>query len=246
MTALGVISDVHGNLPALEAALAFLDQTGVKDVVCCGDVVGYGPWPNDCVERVAARAGCCVLGNHDAAAVGRLQAGHWSGAAGAALRWTAAELSEASRAFLNARPETAEHRGHFVVHGSPREPLWEYLTDRWTAYANFHHFEQALGWFGHSHLPTVFALRGGDVQGGRIAGEQTVALDPGARYLINPGSVGQPRDGDGRLALAVYEEDAAGRRVRFCRLAYPVERVAAPVRAAGLPASLYNRLKQGR
>ncbi len=243
---LGLISDVHGNLPALEAALAALDEQGVEAVLCCGDVVGYGPWPDECVARVRARCELCLQGNHDAAVVGEIELARFNGTAAAAARWTRAQLSDASLEFLKGCPPQTAHRDMFVTHGSPRDPLWEYVTDRRTAYLSFRHVEQRLCWFGHSHVPTVFVERDNDVDGGGVPGCQTLALEPDARYLLNPGSVGQPRDGDWRLAFAVYERTGSEETVTFHRLEYDVERAAPAVREANLPQSLYNRLLLGR
>jgi diadenosine tetraphosphatase ApaH/serine/threonine PP2A family protein phosphatase len=245
LRALGVISDVHGNLPALEAVLDWLAAQGADATICCGDVVGYGPWPNACAARVAAACGCCVLGNHDAAAIGTLSGAAFGGLAAEALNWTAGELDEATRAFLRQRPRRASYRGQFVCHGSPRDPLWEYLTDPWTAFQCFHHFDEPIGWFGHSHVPTWFTLEGGEVRGGRPVSE-AVELASGARHLLNPGSVGQPRDGDWRAAVALCEREGGQRRVRFARVEYDLARTQRQMRAAGLPDALYNRLSHGR
>jgi len=245
-TAWGVLSDIHGNLVALETALDFLSGRGVENMICCGDVVGYGPWPNECVALIKATSQCCVLGNHDAVPAGVMDASYFGGNAATAIRWTQAQLTQDSLAFLQARPQTTTINSFCVTHGSPRNPLWEYLTDRYTAYNNFHHFEQSLCWFGHSHVPTVFACSDGEVDGGMIVGEQTVELDPDERYLINPGSVGQPRDGDPRLSLAVYEHEGDHTHVSFHRLEYDIHKVQQAMRAAGLPPALYNRLSRGR
>ena len=141
---------------------------------------------------------------------------------------------------------SAPFGGCLVTHGSPRDPTWEYLLDRRSAYANFQHFEEKICWFGHSHVPTLFAQHLGDIQGGFVAKEGTQILDPQERYLINPGSVGQPRDGNWRAAFAVYERGGAGEQVSFQRVEYDVERTCQAMRAANLPAPLYNRLRLGR
>lgn len=241
----GIISDVHGNLSALETALAFLQSEGVHDIICCGDVVGYGPWPNECAALIQEHCGCCVSGNHDAAAIGNIEIGRFNGNAGIALRWTETQLSETSLEFLKQRPLKTPYLDFFVTHGSPRDPIWEYMNDRWIAYNNFHHFDEHICWFGHSHLPTVFIENGGDTQGGFISGSETLHLSPGERYLINPGSVGQPRDSNWRLGLVVYEKTDEGETVTWHRLEYDVERTCEKMQAVNLPAPLYNRLKPG-
>ncbi|HEY5596463.1 MAG TPA: metallophosphoesterase family protein [Candidatus Bipolaricaulota bacterium] len=242
----GIISDVHANLAALEAVLARLDDEGVQEIVCCGDVVGYGPWPNECVALVRERCACCVSGNHDAAARGTIDIAQFNGNAGIALRWTLAQLTPESTEFLQSRPMSTPFEGCFVTHGSPRDPTWEYLLDRRSAYANFQHFEEKICWFGHSHAPTLFVQNSGDIQGGFVAKEGTQILDQQERYLINPGSVGQPRDGNWRAAFAVYERGGAGEQVTFQRVEYDVERTCQAMRAANLPTPLYNRLRLGR
>lgn len=246
MTKIGIISDIHGNLSALETALGFLEAERVDDIICCGDVVGYGPCPNECVSLIQDACGCCISGNHDAAAVDRITLSHFSGNAGIALRWTQTQLTPASKTFLRACAEKTTYRHFTVTHGSVRDPVWEYMNDRWTAYANFHHFEQRICWFGHSHLPTLFIENGADVQGGFLSAGAVVPLSPQERYMINPGSVGQPRDGDWRLALAVYAVQDGQEQVAFYRLEYDLARTQRQMKAAKLPAQLYNRLELGR
>lgn len=243
---LGVISDIHGNLSALETALDFLAAQDVSRIVCCGDVVGYGPWPNECVDLVRDRCECCVLGNHDAAAIGVTDVAHFSGNAGSALRWTQTQLTQTSIDFLKSCPQKTPHEGHLITHGSPRDPIWEYLTDRLTAYNNFYHFEERIAWFGHSHVPTIFDHHQGDIKGGAVGGSQTFTLAGDERYLINPGSVGQPRDGDWRLSLVIYAERENEESVAFHRLEYAVERTRRRMKEANLPEPLYNRLLLGR
>lgn len=246
MKKIGIVSDIHGNLAALEVALRFLDDEGVGDVICCGDVVGYGPCPNECVALIKDRCGCCISGNHDASAVDRIALSHFGGNAGIALRWTQTQLSHPSKTFLRSRAEKTTYQHFTVTHGSVRDPIWEYIDDRRTAYANFRHFEERICWFGHSHLPTLYIENGGDVQGGFLGAGAVVSLSPQERYLINPGSVGQPRDGDWRLALAVYAVENGNERVAFHRLEYDVARTQQQMKAANLPAHLYNRLELGR
>jgi len=241
----GIISDVHGNLPALETALKFLHAEGVHGIICCGDIVGYGPWPNECVELIQQHCGCCVSGNHDAAAIGTINIDRFHGNAGIALRWAEKELTANNLEFLKQRPLKTPYQNFFVTHGSPRDPIWEYINERLVAYNNFHHFDERICWFGHSHYPTMFIHNGGDIKGGFVRGEETVHLDPNDRYLINPGSVGQPRDGDWRLALIIYKKTDTDETITWHRLEYDVEKVSTKMAAVNLPAPLYNRLKTG-
>ena len=240
---LGVISDVHGNLPALQTALDYLEAAGADEVLCCGDVVGYGPWPNECAALVQARCCLCINGNHDGAVCGRVELTQFGGVARAALEWTQNELTPDTLAFLEACPTTASFADFFVTHASPRDPTWEYITDRGVAYQNFHHFEQRLGLFGHSHFPTLFVTDSDGVRGGRVSGKH--ALELHNRYLINPGSVGQPRDGDWRLCLALYERDGETEQLNFVRLEYDVSGTQKRIQSTGLPSYLATRLRLG-
>ncbi len=243
MTRIGVISDVHGNLPALDTVLAALHAAGVDQIVSCGDLVGYGPWPREVIARVRALNITSVQGNHDAAAGGVLPTDHFTAAARAAIEWIKARLTPADIAFLAALPLTTVVAGMTVVHGSLRGPLWEYILDSWTAGESFRRLETDVGLFGHSHIQGGFAAAGNKVDtiDPRV-GE--VDLIPGVRYLINPGSVGQPRDGDPRAAYAIIDLD--NRKVIYRRITYDIATTQREINRVGLPRELADRLSVGR
>jgi diadenosine tetraphosphatase ApaH/serine/threonine PP2A family protein phosphatase len=238
-----VLSDVHANLEALEAVLA--DAGAVDEVWFLGDAVGYGPDPNACVERLMALAPRFWLaGNHDWAALGRMDLSDFNVEARVAAEWTARQLSRAVRAQLDGvEPRLdVDDEALMLVHGSPRYPIWEYILDAGTAAENFEAFDAPLGLFGHTHVPVIYEQ---GIDGAlRLPVPVDVALAPSdARRLVNPGSVGQPRDGDPRASYLLLEE--ATRAVTFRRVAYDVASVQAKILDAGLPQRLAARLALG-
>ena len=228
-----VVSDVHANLAALEAALTEADRRGADAVVCLGDVVGYGPDPEACVDRVRERCEVTVLGNHDAA-VARDEGLAVLPKDGqeAALRhreW----LSDDQRQWLAGRPLVEERHGATYVHAAPRDPAsWPRLDSFPQVQAQFGAFETPICFVGHSHKPAVVS----DALG-------VFTVRPGHRYLVDVGSVGQPRDRDPRLAFALYDTDAG--TVEAVRAHYDVTQTVARVRERGLPARLGERLRRG-
>jgi diadenosine tetraphosphatase ApaH/serine/threonine PP2A family protein phosphatase len=240
-----IISDIHSNLAALEAVLA--DAGAVDAVWCLGDVVGYGPYPNECVDLLRAREAVCIAGNHDLAALGRVNVEDFHPDAAKAAIWNGEQLTADNRQWLEARPEVQvlEAQGSTLVHGSPRDPIWEYILDVETALDNLRYFNTALCLVGHSHVPTIFALHAGEkVEFAAAQHGQTVQLRPGSRYIFNPGSVGQPRDGDPRAAYAIWDTEAA--TMRFERVEYDIAVTQRQMREARLPSMLVERLSYGR
>jgi diadenosine tetraphosphatase ApaH/serine/threonine PP2A family protein phosphatase len=245
MTAL-VISDVHANLEALEAVLADVAGQGYDELWFLGDIVGYGPDPNACVERVRGLSPSVWLaGNHDWAALGKLNLDAFNPEARLAAEWTGAELTAENRAFLDSLlPQGEDAARHLdFVHGSPRHPLWEYILDAGVAAASFEAFDGPLCFFGHTHIPVAYAEGVDGVERVRPQGGMALALDQAARWLLNPGSVGQPRDGDPRAAYGLM--DLRARTFQLQRVEYDVEAVQAKILAAGLPPRLAARLKFG-
>jgi predicted phosphodiesterase len=243
MTRIGVLSDIHGNLPALEVVLAALAVEGVDRIVCCGDLVGYGPCPGGVIDRLREVGALCVQGNHDATTAEAFPLDWFNTAAGAVIEWTRSVLSQGQIAYLKGLPQTHTEERFVLVHGSLRGPLWEYMRNAFVAGESFPLFDRPLGLFGHSHI------QGGFIQEGeRVSSldptDGTIDLLPGARYLINPGSVGQPRDGDPRAAYAIV--DLQEGRVRFKRVRYDVDLVTREIRRAGLPREFAERLAIGR
>jgi len=237
-----VLSDIHGNLEALEAVLEDVAIKVPDAVFCLGDFVGYGPDPNACVARLRPVIAGAVAGNHDRAALGELDISFFNPLAQAAIRWTQAQLTEETRAFLRGLPERIERNGFLAVHGSVRDPVEEYIFDPSTAAESFRLAAFRLCAVGHTHVPAVFTQRHDGVGTLAFPSEQPLRLDPDTRYIVNAGSVGQPRDGDPRAAYLWLEDD----RATLVRVAYPLERTQEKMIAAGLPAALAERLAYGR
>jgi diadenosine tetraphosphatase ApaH/serine/threonine PP2A family protein phosphatase len=235
-----VLSDIHGNLHALEAVLAEADAANVDEIWCLGDVVGYGARPNECCELVRARASVCLAGNHDLVVVGALPLDEFSHDAADAAGWAHDRLTEENRAYLAALPSMVERDGVLLVHGSPRDPVWEYVLSNDVALAALAATEAPLVLVGHSHVALELCLADGRLAGGLATAGAEVDLAAG-RWLLNPGSVGQPRDGDPRAAWLLLE---VGRAV-FARVEYDVAATQAEIREAGLPELLAARLASG-
>jgi diadenosine tetraphosphatase ApaH/serine/threonine PP2A family protein phosphatase len=236
----GVISDVHGNLAALEAVLAALDT----DVVwCLGDLVGYGAKPNECCALVRERATVCLAGNHDLAVRGTIDLSEFSGDAAIAARWTKGVLEQEWLDYLGSLETTGEADGVSLYHGSARDPVWEYVLSDEAALATIVLAQNPVALVGHSHVALQVALHETTLEGGPAPAGTRIDLAD-ARRLFNPGSVGQPRDGDRRAAYLVLDLEA--RTAAFERVEYDVERTQAEIRAAGLPEVLAARLAFGQ
>jgi diadenosine tetraphosphatase ApaH/serine/threonine PP2A family protein phosphatase len=239
-----LLSDIHANLTAFKAVLEDIErQGGVDEVWCLGDIVGYGPEPGRCIELLKSTKHTCVAGNHDLGAIGRLEMGNFNPDAATAIRWTVGQLTDADVDFLAALPTVTEREGITLVHGSPREPVWEYLVSISAASENFAYFKTRFCMVGHSHMPLVFK----EEQGGAssfITFAENVGLVLGkGRLIINPGSVGQPRDGDPRASYAIYDGDAG--MVRLHRVSYDINEVQLKIMKNNLPVRLSVRLGQG-
>jgi predicted phosphodiesterase len=240
------ITDIHANLPALEAVLAAIDEAGPEQVWCLGDVVGYGPDPNECVARLLELPHVCLPGNHDWAALGRIQTDDFNPAAKAAAEWTSRVLSTESRNYLSALEEVRIEGSFTLVHGAPRSPIWEYLLDVSAARDNFNLFSTDYCLIGHSHVPLMFATRDdGGIKARVLTPEGPFEL-AGARWFLNPGSVGQPRDGDARASYAIVELQPGRPTFELIRVTYPVGETQSRMRAVGLPDPLIRRLELGR
>jgi predicted phosphodiesterase len=239
-----VISDIHGNLHALEAVLAALDRERPDLVWCLGDLVGYGPHPNRCSSEVAARADLCLAGNHDLGVLGSLSLDDFSYDAAASARWTREVLTEEVRAYLAGLESTAtpSELDAELFHASPRDPVWDYVLSAEDAIDALALTSAPLVLVGHSHVPLALVLEDGRLGGG-VASEGAEADLSRGRWLLNPGSVGQPRDGDPRAAYLMIEAEA--RRAAFRRVPYPVERTQQEIRERGLPEPLAARLAFG-
>ena len=221
--------------------LAAIDQEGPDEIWCLGDVVGYGPKPNECCALIRARADICLGGNHDLAVRGTIDLGEFSGDAAVAARWTAGVLDDESRAFLDGLEPRGERAGIALYHGSARDPVWEYVLSDEAAAATLALSHQPIVLVGHSHVALEVRWIDDALDGGLAPPGTEVQLD--GRVLLNPGSVGQPRDGDPRAAYLVLDLD--GGTAAFHRVAYDVARTQAEMREAQLPEALAARLLHG-
>jgi len=242
MTRILVCSDIHANLTALEAVLK--DAGKVDSVWCLGDVVGYGPDPNECIERLRTQPDLvCLIGNHDAAALGRLDIKSFNQEARQSIRWLGSTLTRESRDFLSALPETYIDKEMTLAHGSPRVPIWEYLLDVFSAANAFDYFLTSYCLVGHTHIPMVF-LQDPDTGGVQwlmpTTGERIVLQK---RMILNPGSVGQPRDHNPLASYAIYEPEFGLWELH--RVEYDVESVQQRILKAGLPLRHAIRLADG-
>lgn len=242
---IAVLSDIHANLAALDAVRA--DLPPVDQVWVLGDIVGYGPNPNEVIAALQEMGARSVLGNHDGAAIGTVDPVDFNPDARRAIEWTAGVVDDNSRAYLATLPEVRRDGALTAVHGSPRDPVWEYITSPGIAAANFAHFDTRLCLFGHTHLPSAFRLVADAIEPTVGLPGDRVELD-GSRALLNPGSVGQPRDGLRDAAYAVLDvgERDEGDAITFHRVRYDVERTQRAMREVDLPARLVERLGYGR
>jgi predicted phosphodiesterase len=240
-----VLSDIHANLPALEAVAA--DLPPVDQVWVLGDTVGYGPQPNEVIATLQAMGARSVLGNHDGAAIGTVDPVHFNPDARAAIEWTAEVLDPNARAYIATLPEVRSDGEVTAVHGSPRDPIWEYISGPVVAAENFEVFETRLLLFGHTHLPVAFRAVDGEIDGTIGMPGTSARLGP-ERAMLNPGSVGQPRDGLRDAAYAVLDLEAGsdGSTFEFRRVRYDIDRTQRLMREAGLPVRLVERLSYGR
>ena len=240
-----VISDIHANLQALEAVLEEIDSEPHDEIWCLGDAVGYGANPNEVVEILASRCSVVLIGNHDLAALDRIEITNFSVNAAEAALWTRKNLTPATVSTLGAIEGARTAReGIGLSHASPRDPVWEYVIDTTVAEENIDYQAERVGMIGHSHI-ALFFTRPDEMS--RISAAQApegteLNLARG-EWLINPGSVGQPRDGDPRAAWLTLDTGTMG--ARFRRTAYPVELAAEAIRDAGLPPTLAERLFGG-
>jgi len=242
---IAVLSDIHSNLPALEAVQSDLPE--IDQVWVLGDIVGYGPQPNEVISSLQAMGARSVLGNHDGAAIGMVDPAYFNPDARSAIEWTAREIDDNSRSYIATLPEVRRDGDLTAVHGSPRDPIWEYITSNGIAAANFGAFDTRLCLFGHTHVPVAFRLVDGAIEALPGLPGDVVALD-GARALLNPGSVGQPRDGlpDAAYAILELRDEPGNDTISFHRVRYEIDRTQRLMREATLPARLVERLSYGR
>jgi len=237
-----ILSDIHANLTALEAVLS--DAGEIDAAWCLGDLVGYGPDPTECVELVRQMPGLkCILGNHDAAVIETINDNAFNQDARTIIDWTQHAMTKSSREFLESLPERLVEQDVTLVHGSPRQPVWEYLLDTRSATNNFDFFDTPYCFVGHTHLPVVYHL-GDDSRSARLTiPENRTQMVLAPRTIINPGSVGQPRDRDPRAAFAIFDLEEL--IWEFRRVEYDIPAVQDRMRLANLPERHIVRLASG-
>lgn len=243
-----VITDIHSNLPALEAVLSEIDEMGIGRIWCLGDTVGYAAQPDECVRLVRERCEVCLVGNHDLAVTGDIDTGLFSASAAAAANWTRENADPETIEFLNGLEARAVTDEAGLYHASPRDPVWEYVLSGEQAAACLEAAERKVSLIGHSHVALFFSSRKGKdsslrIDGGQGDPDRTLDL-AGASWLLNPGSVGQPRDGNPDAAW--LELDTGGRKATYRRVAYDIDATAKAIRDAGLPDMLAERLYSGQ
>ena len=228
-----IISDIHANLEALQKAFEIIDEKKVDEIICLGDIVGYGANPNECVDLVRSRCSTIVLGNHDAAALEPSLAYDFNAAAKKAILWTAEQCTDTSIALLSSLP-MVERREHILfVHSSPCSPeAWDYIMDAKDAAAAIRCFDEKLCFIGHTHVPGTFSRQG-----------RAKSITWEDQFLINVGSVGQPRDGNPMLSFGVF--DSSTWEYQLIRSKYNIQQAAEKIYAAGLPEELGFRLLYG-
>jgi predicted phosphodiesterase len=231
---IAVISDIHSNLEALTKALELIDAQPVDRIVCLGDIVGYGSDPNECIELVQRHCDIVLQGNHDAAVVDTSIADSFTPNARSAIHWTHSRISDANREYLGRLPAVNKDADVFYVHSSPCDPAaWHYIFDAFDALSAFRCFSERLCFIGHSHVPDIFSSSGRSVH----------TIENKGRFIINVGSVGQPRDGNPELSFGTFDTESW--IYRNIRSPYNAELAAKKIFAAGLPPMLGQRLLQG-
>ena len=228
-----IISDIHANLEALTKAMAIINDKHVDEIICLGDVVGYGANPNECVDIVRSRCSAVVLGNHDEAALDPAGPHDFNPIAQKAIEWTAAQLSDESLSFLSSRPMIEKKENILLVHSSPHSPeVWEYIINAEEAADAIQYFEEMICFIGHTHVPGIFSLSG-----------RSKSVSRTERQLVNVGSIGQPRDGNPMLAFGIF--DSSAWEYELIRSEYNIQLAAEKILSAGLPQELAYRLMYG-
>lgn len=239
---LAILSDVHANLDALDAVLQDVDIKKIRDILFLGDAVGYGPDPNECVELIKERCNVIVAGNHDWGVIGRTDITYFNEYARTAIEWTVEVLTEENLRILKSFPiqEKMEKEDMLLVHSTPKEPEeWHYLLSLWDAEINFDYFHSKYCFLGHSHFPFIIEkLPSGEL----LTYKEKASKGQAERYIMNVGSVGQPRDGDPRASYAVVDDE----KMEIVRVSYNIGAVQKKMRKAGLPSLLIERLAAGR
>lgn len=237
-----IVSDIHGNLESLQCAFALIEPD--ENVLCLGDIVGYGPNPNECVRMIRERAGEVVLGNHDVAAIDNFGVEYFNEAARAAIAWTQGVIEQENVAWLNGLSYEIRQPEYLLVHGAPVS-YFEYILDKRGAAKAFERTDAPLVFVGHTHIAEYYALEpDGSISHAHMQQGGELELEEGKRYIIDVGSVGQPRDLNPQASFVRYDSDT--RRVQWVRYDYPIAQVQEKIHCAELPLALARRLEIGR
>jgi predicted phosphodiesterase len=239
------ISDIHANLEALEAVLEDIAGQNIDEIICLGDIVGYGANPNECCELIKAKCPVTLIGNHDAAAVDQLSTQHFNIHAKIAIEWTSQNLKKDSFNFLSSLPFKATKPSMTLVHATPYEPnMWYYITSLEEAAFNYQFFDTPLCLVGHTHIPIIIVL---DKDKELYVHQDTlIKLDDleDSRFLINVGSVGQPRDRNPKSCYGIFDD--VQREFSYRRVSYNIEKTQAKMKKIKMPEFLISRLEDGR
>lgn len=238
-----ILSDIHSNLEALEAVRKDIDSIGVDAIYFAGDVVGYGPDPNACTRWVMENAELAVMGNHDIAALGKIDIETFNPNAKKAIVWNSEQMEDWAMDFISTLPMVKSQDLVTIVHANPQDPeSWNYIFSLWDAEMNFSHFESTFCFVGHSHQPVIVGMD--DSRQVSVLPGDSFTVEEGARYLINVGSVGQPRDGNPEACFGLLDTDSG----EFCfqRTPYEIGVTQEKMMSAGLPEPLAERLAEGR
>lgn len=235
--AIAIISDIHANLEALQSVLKSVKQYDVEAIYCLGDIVGYGPNPNECVDLVRENCEHVLVGNHDFAAIGKTDIEYFNQYAKAAAFWTRDHLTKENINYLASLPFTHQNDDMIMVHASPTNPAhWYYVLNPYDAHAEMQSFNQPLCFIGHSHVPIVYSEKD-------AIKDTYVRFKKQHKYIINVGSVGQPRDGNYKVCYALYDKN--NHSLDYIRLDYDVQATYSKILKEGLPAFLAERLLKG-
>jgi len=240
---LAVISDIHSNLEALTAVFEEIENRDIDKIVCLGDIVGYGPNPKECIELVKTKCDAIIIGNHDVACFNHSELYYFNRFAKQALEWTTDQLENNQLDFLKSLPDSSIYANSRLVHSNPHFPQsWDYVLSIDDAIFNFAAFEEKVCFIGHSHQPIIYIENQG--QKYSFAENSEITFQPSCRYIINVGSVGQPRDHNPASAFGIM--DTAAQHYELIRVAYDIEKTQAKMHAAGLPSFLAERLMAGK
>jgi len=240
-----IVGDIHSNLEAFKAVIKDLkDKGGFDQIWCLGDVVGYGPDPCECIELLRNHDHMCIAGNHDWASVGKADISEFNPAAAEACLWTSRQLGPDDVDYLYSLPEVMSWNDFTIVHGSPRQPIWEYVLSTGVARPNFDHFDTEYCLVGHSHVPLIYSYdeEADECHGMELSDGYAFELTK-QRLILNPGGVGQPRDGNPKASYMIYDSDAA--TVSLHRIGYDFSKTQAKMTQNNLPDLLIERLAYG-